>query len=136
MSRRPPAPDFWPVLAIAVLAAIGLFTAPFWYGAASRARASRPDLVISEAAGEACVLPVERIRVEHPALLTTWRDEAVREGRRMVGVAGAPAGMEKSLTGTCLRCHADRAAFCEACHVDLGVAPTCWDCHVDPAGGR
>jgi hypothetical protein len=132
--RRQPAAFFsWPVFSIAVVVAVGLVSSPFWYGAAAGARPARPLPVLSEAAGDTCVLPLARIRVEHPALLATWRTEAVREGRRMRGVAG-PGPAEKSLTGTCLRCHDDRAAFCDACHVDLAVAPICWQCHVDPAG--
>lgn len=132
---RPPAYFASRVFSIAVAVAVGLATSPFWYGAAAGGRPARPAPAIAEAAGEACVLPLDRIRVEHPALLAAWRDEAVREGRRMRGAAGhGAAGLEKSLTGTCLRCHADRAAFCDACHTDLAVAPTCWECHVDPAG--
>ncbi len=44
------------------------------------------------------------------------------------------AGMEyqKSLTGTCMKCHANKADFCDTCHNYLGVSPTCWDCHNFP----
>ena len=63
----------------------------------------------------------------------TWRDEVVRVNQRTFE---APDGREweKSLTRTCLACHAEKAEFCDKCHDYLGVQPYCWDCHVDPKG--
>jgi hypothetical protein len=37
-----------------------------------------------------------------------------------------------ALTQTCLKCHASKADFCDRCHNYAGVAPYCWDCHIDP----
>ena len=42
----------------------------------------------------------------------------------------------KSLSGTCMSCHDDKAGFCDKCHDYLGVQPYCWDCHVEPKGDR
>jgi hypothetical protein len=65
-------------------------------------------------------------------LLMTWRDDVVR---RNVRTWTAPNGKAytASLSGTCLRCHANKAEFCDRCHTYAGVTPYCWDCHVDPA---
>jgi hypothetical protein len=37
-----------------------------------------------------------------------------------------------SLTNECLRCHTDKAKFCDQCHNYMGVNPFCWDCHTYP----
>jgi hypothetical protein len=36
------------------------------------------------------------------------------------------------LTHTCLNCHSNKSAFCDACHHYMAVTPNCWDCHVTP----
>ena len=66
-------------------------------------------------------------------------DVARRGGPRRTGASTwPPTGRQydKSLTRTCLRCHADKADFCDRCHEYLEVSPHCWECHVDPKGGR
>jgi hypothetical protein len=77
-------------------------------------------------------MPVEYMRTSHMDLLIDWRDRVVRENVR---TWSAPDGRTHpiGLTGTCLRCHASKAEFCDRCHTYAGVAPSCWDCHVDPA---
>jgi len=42
---------------------------------------------------------------------------------------------EISLTGTCLRCHAEPKKFCIRCHDYAGVEAFCWDCHRDKRMG-
>jgi len=38
----------------------------------------------------------------------------------------------KSLQVTCMDCHSNKSKFCDECHNYLGVAPYCWDCHIQP----
>jgi hypothetical protein len=81
------------------------------------------------------VADTEYMRTEHMQLVMDWRDEAVREMDR-VYVSEDGRRFNKSMTGTCLGCHTDKAAFCDRCHDYLGVKPYCWDCHVVPEEGR
>ena len=39
---------------------------------------------------------------------------------------------EKSLTGSCIRCHENKEQFCDRCHNYVDAAPSCFDCHVVP----
>ena len=81
-----------------------------------------------------CVADTEYMRREHMQLLTggvtRWSD------RESVYVAADGRHYEKSLTGTCLGCHESKAKACDRCHAYLAVTPYCWECHVDPKGGR
>lgn len=109
---------------------LGLVTFPVWYGLASGATAKgpAPELPVRETQ---CVAPVDYMRSSHMDLLVTWRDEVVRgTTREVVGFDGRTYAM--SLTQTCMKCHASKADFCDRCHTYAGVAPTCWECHVDP----
>ena len=67
-------------------------------------------------------------------MLMDWRDQVVRDDDRYIELNGQM--VEKSLTGTCLGCHENKDASCDRCHDYMGVRPYCWDCHVDPKGGR
>ena len=40
-----------------------------------------------------------------------------------------------SLAGTCMKCHSNKAEFCDRCHDYAGVSPDCWSCHVAPQEG-
>jgi hypothetical protein len=42
---------------------------------------------------------------------------------------------DMSLQNTCMKCHQNKAAFCDRCHNYVGVNPSCWGCHVEPKGG-
>lgn len=115
----------------ALVVFVGLVTSPFWYARVSGAPSKAPEIKLP--AGEtACVMDVEYMRSSHMDLLMTWRDDVVRRQDR---VFTSPAGVThtKSLTATCLKCHDNKAEFCDRCHDYAGVAPYCWDCHVDPA---
>jgi hypothetical protein len=121
-----------------VIAGLAIFLAlvlsPVWYQAARGAETGPPEL---ERAidGPDCVAESEYMRALHMDLLDIWRDEAVRDGDRIyVGAGGRKH--EKSLTGTCLSCHASKEAFCNRCHEYVGAEPYCWDCHVDPTEGH
>ncbi len=107
-----------------------LITFPVWYNLAAGTTSKGPDpkLPVQE---KTCVAPVDYMRTSHMDLLMTWRDEVVRQhSRKFVAFDGKTYTM--SLTQTCMKCHASKADFCDRCHGYAGVAPTCWDCHVDP----
>lgn len=135
---------------IGLLIFVGIFTAPIWYGATFGQAQAEVELLDSiegecavvvdfqQAHGEA--VPESReermriARVEHMVLVDGWRDEVVREGARFrPTVAEGGAHRTKSLSNTCLGCHTNKAQFCDRCHDNSGVAPYCWDCHVDPS---
>ncbi|HOD14400.1 MAG TPA: sulfate reduction electron transfer complex DsrMKJOP subunit DsrJ [Spirochaetota bacterium] len=112
-----------PLLA-AVLLAAGL---PVLYGLRPGQESSPPKLELP--AGEkACVMPADYMRQSHMTLLRQWRESVVRTGDRTPVSAGGKT-YEKSLSGTCFKCHAKKSAFCDRCHASLGAAPACWDCH-------
>ena len=109
-------------------------TLPIWVNAARGAEPSVPS--IEKPAGTAaCVLDQPTMRVEHMRLLMTWRDEVVRTGARMYVTADGRR-IRKSLTGTCLGCHKDKAASCDRCHTYVNVHPYCFDCHADKGGAQ
>jgi len=115
----------------ALMVFVVVLTSPVWYAMATGTTARGPELKLPETK-ETCVMPVEYMRASHVALLLTWRDDAVRrQDRTFVSPTGKTNA--KSLTATCLRCHANKAEFCDRCHTYAGVAPSCWDCHVVPA---
>ncbi len=96
-----------------------------------------PELARAERAALAsarCVEPVAFMRASHMTLLADWRELAVRQGVRTYTAADGRE-FEISLSGTCLRCHRDKAKFCDRCHDYAAVSPGCWDCHVVPAPG-
>jgi len=111
---------------------IGLFTSPIWYDLASGEASNKPNIVlpVNENMNE-CVASTEYMRTSHMDLLNEWRDEVVREGKR---IYTSPNGkeFEMSLTKTCTNCHYNKTEFCDQCHDYLGVTPYCWDCHIEP----
>jgi hypothetical protein len=108
---------------------------PFWYG---RGKAvPPPDLKLDTPAIEQlkerlCVEPAPFMRANHMKLLGTWRDGAVREGKRTYTATDGRV-FQVSLTGTCLECHSNKEQFCDRCHNYAGVKPpNCWSCHIIP----
>lgn len=112
---------------------LGLFTAPFWANMGS-ATYERPKLALPADEKE-CIEPVEYMRAEHMHILDVWRDEALREGKRTY-VASNGKVWTVSLQNTCLKCHTNKAEFCDKCHDSNSVSPYCWDCHVEPKGNQ
>jgi hypothetical protein len=110
----------------------GLVTWPVWYTAGHGKLGYVPELQKPAEAKE-CVETTAYMRAWHMDLLNTWRDAVVRDGEH-VYVAGDGKRHNMSLTGTCLRCHAEPAKFCNRCHDYTGVQPYCWDCHRQPKG--
>ena len=113
---------------------LGFATFPIWYNAASGGEVRAPEIEKPTNATQ-CVADATYMRQQHMQILNNWRDEAVRNGDR-VFVAADGRRFNKSLTGTCLACHENKAASCDRCHSYLNVTPYCWDCHVDPKGGQ
>ncbi|SHN51739.1 sulfate reduction electron transfer complex DsrMKJOP subunit DsrJ [Desulfovibrio litoralis] len=81
----------------------------------------------------ACILPAADMRSEHMQMLNTWRDMALREGKRAYTAKDGRI-WEVSLQNTCMKCHGNKADFCDKCHTTNSVTPYCWDCHVEPRG--
>ena len=63
-----------------------------------------------------------------------WRDSVVRDGERTYTSKEYHREFDMSLQNTCMKCHLDRETFCNRCHTYVGVAPKCWECHVEPGG--
>jgi hypothetical protein len=113
---------------------VGLTTLPVWLNAAGGKAGPAPKLTVGTTA-KSCVLPTAEMRATHMELLDAWRLRVVRDGEHLTrGADGRPVRM--SLTGTCLGCHADKAAFCDKCHNYAAVTLTCFDCHVTPKGNK
>lgn len=118
-----------------ILIAVLVFTAPFWLNLGS-SEYSYPKLAVPTGEGqEKCIEPKEWMRSEHMTLLNTWRDEAVRLGKREY-VATDGRKWVVSLQNTCMSCHNNKVDFCDKCHVSNNVYPYCWDCHVAPRGNK
>lgn len=114
-----------------------LFTSPVWLNIFS-AKYDYPELAKPVGKnGEAleCVEPVEWMRANHMELLIEWRDQALRQEKR-VYVASTGKEYETSLQKTCLACHTDYDNFCKKCHDQNAVEPYCWDCHIQPQGNK
>lgn len=111
-----------------------LFTFPFWYNIGSAAY-KQPKLELPKDVKE-CVESREFMRAEHMQLLNEWRDMVVREHIEDYKSKLTGKEVEMSLTKTCMKCHDNKAKFCDQCHNSLAVSPYCWDCHVAPKGEK
>ncbi len=106
-------------------------TFPIWYGFRPAAEAAAPVLPLPE--NGSCIEERAYMKAHHMEILDDWRNSVVRDGvHEYTAKDGEVYTM--SLTGTCLSCHADKDAFCTACHDFANVRPTCWDCHVESKG--
>jgi hypothetical protein len=122
----------------ALAAFLALATLPVWRGAVARGSSFQSP---PNPQGQRCIEPKSVMRAGHMRLLMRWRDEVVREDRR-VYIASDGRQWEKSLVKTCLGCHghADAngksttaATACDECHTYVNVKPNCWNCHLDSA---
>lgn len=110
---------------------LGLVTFPLWFNAGSKAY-SQPEVKLPAKEKE-CIESKEFMRKEHMQMLDDWRDWALRDGKRtFVNSKGKEYAI--SLQNTCMKCHENRAEFCDKCHNDQAVSPYCWDCHIQPEG--
>lgn len=84
-----------------IVIAIVAFTAPFWLNIGSPTYLY-PKVALPTGEGqEMCIEPTEWMRAEHMTLLNTWRDEAVRLGKREY-VATDGRKWVVSLQNTCM----------------------------------
>jgi len=118
---------------IGIVIAIILVTFPMWYNLAEDAKATFPELAPARDTipGTVCVADTIWMRGRHMDLLNDWRDQVVRQDERFFQLP-LDVRREKSLSNTCLGCHAEKDKFCDRCHTFMGVDPYCWDCHVVP----
>jgi len=124
----------WSLIILGLLIFIIGITFPFWYSGGEKAAPPKLDLdtpVIAQLQNKKCMEDKAFMRANHMKLLNAWRDEAVREGRRLYTAKDGRV-FEKSLTGTCIQCHSNREQFCDRCHNYVGAKPSCFDCHVIP----
>lgn len=104
---------------------------PVWYSAASGKAApyAGPVLPASE---NKCVESTQYMKEYHMQLLQQWRTSVVRDGVYTY-TASDNSTYDINLTGNCLKCHSNKAEFCDSCHNYTGVSPNCWECHNIPA---
>ena len=113
---------------IGIVIFLALITAPFWY---NLGRTSAPPKLEIGTQEKQCVESKAFMQAKHMVLLDQWRDEVVRDGKRIyVNSTGKQFNM--SLQNTCTKCHSSKTKFCDRCHTYLNVAPNCWDCHIAP----
>lgn len=116
------------ILGLAVFACLATF--PLWYTAAMGRTEHKAGQVIP-AGQEKCIESKEYMREFHMQLLKDWRDSAVRDGVRTY-TARDGKQYNISLTDTCLKCHSNKADFCDRCHNFAGITPNCYSCHNIP----
>ena len=105
---------------------------PLWNALGSSEDPARPALERA-VEGPTCVEDTLYMTAHHQDLLNAWRTAVVRDGERYY-TSSSGQRYEMSLTGTCMRCHANSQTFCERCHSYTDVQLTCWNCHVAPEG--
>lgn len=116
---------------VGLLIGLCLLTFPFWTNIGKASKAPDPKLTDKAKAAEECVESKSFMTTQHMKLLDQWRNEVVRDAERTY-VSSAGHMFDKSLQNTCMECHSNKSKFCDECHNYMGVAPFCWDCHVEP----
>lgn len=116
---------------VGLLVFIAAVTFPFWRGFIA---AGEPPEIELPAGETRCVEDAAWMKANHMNLLDDWRDQVVREEKKIYKSTVDGAEYEMSLTRTCMGCHKQRANFCDRCHTYADVKPYCWDCHVEPKG--
>jgi hypothetical protein len=104
-----------------------LISFPIWFIAIG-GKASFDPKDITPTTEKQCVEPPAYMKEKHMQLLNDWKEQSVRNG---IKTYKASDGKEYdiSLTITCMKCHSNKAEFCDRCHSYVGVMPYCWDCH-------
>ena len=120
---------------------IGLLVFSCWrpsrYGSTTEGRsAARPKLdtpVISQMVKSSAFCPR---RDDHRAYEALERmEDGGRPGWQEMYVASDGKTYEMSLQNECMRCHSNKAQFCDKCHDYAGLKkddPYCWNCHIAP----
>ncbi len=111
-----------------------LVSFPIWYTTTRGQSDYRPELVYPEDETQ-CVEDKAFMRTWHMDLLNDWRNSVVRDGVRTYTSSEHHRDFDMSLQNTCMKCHLNKDTFCDRCHNYVGVAPKCWECHVEPGGG-
>ncbi|KAF0182754.1 MAG: cytochrome c family protein [Nitrospirae bacterium] len=116
---------------------IGLMAAPFIFGLGKGNAKPNPSIdtpAIKAMEKKQCVEAKAVMKTEHMKMLNDWRDSVVRDGKRLY-VATDGKKYDMSLQNTCMKCHSNKAQFCDKCHIYVGAKPYCWDCHIAPKEG-
>jgi len=116
------------IVGIAVFLIVVL--SPVWYNAVSGRASYVPQLQLPHNEKQ-CVEATAYMRANHIELLNLWKEAVVRTGERTYKAADGKA-YTMSLAGTCMKCHSNKAGFCDRCHNYTNVQPKCWDCHIEP----
>jgi len=116
------------IVGIAIFLILAL--SPFWYNVLTGRAAYVPELELP-ADEKQCVDSTSYMRTNHMKLLNQWKEAVVRTGERSYR-AGDGKTYTMSLAGTCMKCHSNKAEFCDRCHNYANVQPKCWNCHVAP----
>jgi hypothetical protein len=115
---------------------VALVGSPFYMNRGKDKATAKPDIKIDtpeiqKLAEKKCVEPKAVMREQHMKILDTWRDSVVRNGdRSQILISGNK--FDKSLQNGCMKCHSNKADFCDKCHGYLEVKPACWECHIAP----
>jgi hypothetical protein len=113
---------------IGLIIFIGLVTSPYWLAGG---KASPPPKLEVGTKEKQCVESTAYMKSSHMILLNEWRDEVVRNGKRLYTNSQGKT-YEMSLQNTCTKCHAKKTQFCDRCHNYVDASPKCWDCHLAP----
>jgi len=116
---------------IGLIIGMGLFLSPFFLNAGKAAKAPAPELTPKAKEAGECVMDKSYMTSSHFSLLDKWRHTVVRDGERYFKAESGKVHY-KSLQLTCMECHSNKSTFCDQCHDYMGVAPYCWECHVEP----
>lgn len=125
--------DAKPIL-IGLVIFIGVVSLPFWLQGGKASTPPDPKLdtpTIQMMEKKECVAAKNYMRTSHMVVLNDWRTQAVRNAKRYYVTAGGttyPASLQRS----CMKCHTNKAQFCDTCHNYIGLTPYCWDCHLPP----
>lgn len=113
---------------VGIIIFLALILSPYLY---HLGKSTAPPTLVTGTTEKQCVEATAFMRSDHMVLLDKWRDEVVREGKRIY-VNSKGRQFNISLQNTCLKCHTKKTQFCDRCHNYLDVAPACWDCHIAP----
>jgi hypothetical protein len=116
--------------AVAITAVVA--TGPLWVGTT---RGARSESLAAPRRDGPCVESKESMRRNHPAILSAWRTQAVRDGQRTYHT-GDGRDLAIGLGESCLGCHGDAGKFCEPCHKQVGATLSCWQCHAQSPAVR
>jgi len=110
---------------------VGLLLFPVFYNAGRASKAPEPVLTEKAKAAQQCVEPTSYMKTDHMKMLDEWRHAVVRKDLRYYKSSTGKV-YYKGLQTTCMDCHSNKSKFCDQCHDYVGVAPNCWECHIEP----